>query len=208
MIVHLVRFNRQHQSRPHNFCLPFVEDLAFLVQVHSMLPPRLSMGSACMSHLNDPFLRELDNLRVQASTSEDLVACHIDPTSAFWSLVLPEALQGSCRVQTDGQIYGFSCLPLGWQFSPLISQYVLGFILESIHLDSVLVLQYIDDFLVVGYGKNRIRTAAGALSEAFQRAGNFISIESVLEPLPEIPWLGKQLVFSGSNAGVFPKGQG
>ena len=91
------------------------------------------------------------------------MACHIDLTNAFWSLVLPEALQGSFRVQIDGQIYGFSCLPFGWQFSPLICQYVLGFILESVQLDSVLVLQYIDDFLVVGYGRNLVRTAVGAL---------------------------------------------
>ena len=29
-----------------------------------------------------------------------------------------------------------------------------------------------------------------------------------LEPVPEISWLGKHLIFSGPNAGVFPKGQG
>ena len=95
MIVHVVRFNKQHQSRLHSFCWLSVEDLAFLVQVHSMPPPppRLSMGSAYMSHLNDPFLRELDNLRFQASAGEDLVACHIDPTNAFGSLVSPETLR-------------------------------------------------------------------------------------------------------------------
>ena len=51
MIVHLVRFNKQHQLKPHSFCLPSVEDFAFLVQVHSMLPPRLSMNSAYMSYV-------------------------------------------------------------------------------------------------------------------------------------------------------------
>ena len=83
-----------------------------------------------------------------------------------------------------------------------------GFILESIHLDSVLVSQYIGDFLVVGYGRQCVRTAAGALSEALQRVCAIISIKSVPEPVTEIPWLGKYLVFSGPNAGVFPKGQG
>ena len=181
MIVHVVCFNAQHTTGPHSFCLPSVEDLAFLVRIHSMHPPKLSMGSTYLPHLNDPFLRELDNLRVQASLDEELVACHIDLTNAFWSLVLPKALQGTFRVQIDGQIYGFSCLPFGWQFSPLICQYVLGFILESVHLDSSLVLQYIDDFLVVGYGKHRVRTAAGALSEALRKVGAIISIKSELE---------------------------
>ena len=130
MIVHVVRFDKQHTCRPHNFCLPSVEDLAFLVQIYSMLPPKLSIGTTYLPHLNDPFPRELDNLRVQASRDEELVACHIDLTNAFRSLILPEALQGSFRVQIDGQTYGFSCLPFGWQFSPLICQYVLGFILR------------------------------------------------------------------------------
>ena len=84
------------------------------------------MGSSHLPHLSNPFLRELDRLWVQASPGEELVACPIDLTNAFWSLVLPEALQGGFRVQIDGQIYGFSRLPFGWQFSPLICQYVLG----------------------------------------------------------------------------------
>ena len=204
MIAHLVRFNKQPTCRPHSFCLPSVEDLAFLVQI----PPRLSIGSTYLPHFNDRFPRELDNLWVQASPDEELVACHIDVTNAFWSFILPEAVQGCFRVQIDGQTYGFSCLPFGWQFSPLICQYVLGFILESVHLDSVLVLQYIDDFLVVGYNKHCVRKAVGALSEALWRASAIISIKSVLEPVLEMPRLGKHVIFSGPNAGVFPKGKG
>ena len=49
--------------------------------------PKLSIGSTYLPHLNDPFLRELDNLWVQASPDEELVACHIDRTNAFWSLI-------------------------------------------------------------------------------------------------------------------------
>ena len=81
------------------------------------------------------------------------MACHIDVTDAFWSPVLPEALQGSVRVQIDGSIYWFFCRPFGWQISPLICQYVLEFILESIQFHCVLGIQHFDDFLVVGYGK-------------------------------------------------------
>ena len=102
MIVHLVPFIEQHQSKPHSFCLPFVDDLAFLVQVHSMLPPKFSMHSVYLSYLNDSFLSEVDSLRVQASGDEESVACHIDLTNVVWSLVLPQAPQGSCRVQIDG----------------------------------------------------------------------------------------------------------
>ena len=53
-----------------------------------------------------------------------------------------------------------------------------------------------------------MRTAARKLSTALLDAGAVISIKSILEPVPEIPWPGKYVVFSGSQAGVFPKGQG
>ena len=64
MIVHLVRLNKCHQFRPPRFSLPLVEDLAFLIQAHSMGLSRLSLGSRCLDHLNDPFLRELESLRL------------------------------------------------------------------------------------------------------------------------------------------------
>ena len=67
----------------------------------------------------------------------------------------------------------------------------------------LLNLQYIDDFLVVGYGKNRVCKDARALCGTLREAGAIISIKSVLEPVPEIPWFGKLLVFSEHNAGFF-----
>ena len=56
MIVHLVRPNKCHRFSPPSFSLPSVEDLAFLIQPHSIGLPRLSQGSHCVDHLNDPFL--------------------------------------------------------------------------------------------------------------------------------------------------------
>ena len=57
MIVHLVRLNKCHRFCPPRFSLPSVEDLAFLIQAHNMGLSRLSLGSHCLDHLNDPFLR-------------------------------------------------------------------------------------------------------------------------------------------------------
>ena len=47
-IVQLVLFSRQHRSKPHIFCLPSVEVLAFLVLVHSMLPPPHMVHKQCV----------------------------------------------------------------------------------------------------------------------------------------------------------------
>ena len=128
MIVHLVRLNKCHQFRPHRFSLPSVEVLAFLIQAHSMGLSRLSLGSHCLDHLNDTFLRELEGLRLSAEPGAPLLASHIDLTNAFWSLTLPEPYKNSFRVRIDGPSYAFSCLPFGWRFSPVICQYVLAFV--------------------------------------------------------------------------------
>ena len=170
--------------------------------------PNLSLGTPCLGHLNDPFLRELDSLRLLADPGAPLVACHIDLTNAFWSLTLPEPYKNSFRVRIDGKSYAFSCLPFAWRFSPVICQYVLAFVTSSVDTSGVIVLHYLDDFRVVGYGKSRVGSVAQRLCDALRRAGAVISTKSVLDPMPEIQWLGKWLVLSGDGAGVFSKGQG
>ena len=72
----------------------------------------------------------------------------------------------------------------------------------------VVVLHYLDDFLVIGYGKARVISVSQCLCDALRKAGAIISTKSVLELVPEIQWLGKWLVLSGVGAGVFPKGHG
>ena len=46
------------------------------------------------------------------------------------------------------------------------------------------------------------------LCDALRKAGALISTKSVLEPVPEIQWLGKWLVLSRNGVGPFPEGQG
>ena len=91
MIVHLVQFNKQHANRPPSFTLPVVEDLAFLIELHY-----LRAGQGCLAfsedvgrYLCDPFLRALDDLRLEAPEAPPLLACHVDLKNAFWSLRLP-----------------------------------------------------------------------------------------------------------------------
>ena len=68
---------------------------------------------------------------------------------------------------------------------------------------SVLVFHYLDDFLVVGYGLGNVRSAAGQLCSALRLEGAIICPKSILEPVPEIDWLGKRPVLSGELVGVF-----
>ena len=208
MIVQLVRLNKCHRFRPPRFSLPSVEDLAFLTQAHSMGLSRLSLRSRSLDHLNDPFPRELESLRLSAEPGAPLLACHIDLTNPFWSLTLPQPYKNSFRVRIDGKSYAFPCLPFGWRFSPVICQYVLAFVTGSVDTSGVLVLHYLDDFVVIGYGKAKVGSVSQRLCDALGKAGAVISTKSVLEPVPEIQWFGKWLVLSGDGAAVFSKGQG
>ena len=56
-----------------------------------------------------------------------------------------------------------------------------------------MVVHYLDDFLVIGYGKARVGSVAQRLCDALRRAGAVISTKSVLEPVPKIQWLGKKV---------------
>ena len=165
MIVHLVRLKKCHRFNPPRFSMPSVEDLALLIQAHSMGLPRLSLGSNCLEHRNDPFLRELESLRLLAELGAPLLACHIDLTNAFWSLTLPEPYKNSFRVRIDGKSYAFSCLPFGWRFSPVICQYVLAFVTGFMDTSGFMVLHYLDDFLVIGYGKARVGSVSQRLCD-------------------------------------------
>ena len=85
---------------------------------------------------------------------------------------------------------------------------MLAFVTGSVDTSGVVVLHYLGDFLVIGYGKAKVGSVSQRLCDALRKAGAVISTKSVLEPVPEIQWLGKWLVLSGNGAGVFPKGQG
>ena len=202
MIVHLVKFSKAHSFKRTSFSLPTVEDLAFLIQVHSMSNIHLSLGGGeYLNFLSDPFVVALEDLRLSAGPGEELVACHVDLTNAFSSLRFPEHLRGTFRVLIDGHVHGFNCLPFGWHFSPIICQTVLGYILAFIGFPDVLVLHCLDDFLLVGYGRPIVRNAAATLCIALRNAGAIISSKSILEPTQAIVWLGKLLCFPWNGGG-------
>ena len=75
---------------------------------------RPSLGSHCLYHLNDPFLHELESLRLSPEPGAPLLACHIDLTNAFWSLTLPEPYKNSFRVRIDGKFFFPLFLPTFW----------------------------------------------------------------------------------------------
>ena len=66
-----------------------------------------------------------------------------------------------------------------------------------------MVLHYLDDFLVIGFGASNVRSAARRLGDLLREEGAIIGPKSILDPVSSIIWLGKRLVLSGPNRGVF-----
>ena len=91
----------------------------------------------------------------------------MDLTNAFWSLRLHDHLNGTFKVEVEGDVFGFDCLPFGWQFSPLICQTMPAYYLETLGLSNMLViLQYLDNF-----GATRVRSSSAALCELLRSQG-------------------------------------
>ena len=126
--------------------------------------------------------------------------CHIDLSICFWSLRLREAFWGAFRISDGkGGVLSFTCLPFGWKYSPILCQKVLKRLVEEIGLVGVLVLIYIDDVLIVGWGKGRVRGQAMRAVQVLRAAGGVISPKSTLEPVTHLVWLGKDVDLGGGS---------
>ena len=77
----------------------------------------------------------------------------------------------------------FRCLPFGWKYSPLLCQRVWETLVADAGLLGVLVLIYLDDVLVVGRGRARVRGQTARATEALRHAGAVVSPKSKLEPV-------------------------
>ena len=131
---------------------------------------------------------------------EQLCMCRIDPSKCFWSLRLPEAFLGAFRISDgEGGVLSFSCLPFGWKYCLILCQKVLERLVEEIGLVGVFVLIYIDDVLIVGQSKARVREQVLRAVKALCTAGGVISPKSTLEPVTRLMWLGKDVDLGGGS---------
>ena len=126
--------------------------------------------------------------------------CHIDLSNCFWSPRLPQAFLGAFRISDgEGGVLLFRCLPFGWKYSPIPCQKVLERLVDQVGLVGSLVLIYIDDVLIVGRGKGRVRGQAMRAVQALRAAGGVISPKSTLEPVTRLVSLGKDVDLGGGS---------
>ena len=130
----------------------------------------------------------------------ELCICHIDVSNCFWWLRLPEAFWEAFRISDgEGGVLSFRCLPFGWKYSPILCHKVLERLVGEIGLVGVLILIYIYDVLILGWGKARVHEQAIRAVEALRAAGGVISLQTTLEPVMTLVWLGNDVDLGGGS---------
>ena len=147
-------------------------------------PPRFSLRS----------WEQLSKLLVTFYPGVPLYGTHIDLKNAFWSFVLPESARTVFRPRSgpSGRVVGLGRLPFGWKYSPFICQQTLVRIVGRMLPPDILLVHYLDDFLLIHHDKRYLRDHTGNTVLALGREGFIISPKSVLK-------LATQLLFWASG---------
>ena len=124
-----------------------------------------------------------------------LYGLHIDLKNAFWSFCLPQRARQIFRFRPAPGVppVALSRLPFGWKYSPYLCQTSLGRILRGVLPPEILLVHYVDDFLLVFTDREVLREAGRSAVRALIEAGFLISPKSVLDPVPVASFLGKEL---------------
>ena len=125
----------------------------------------------------------------------DLYGVHIDLKNAFWSFCLPPEARRIFRFRPapGAPPVALSRLPFGWKYSPYLCQTRLARVLRGVLPPEILLVHYLDDFLLVFTDREVLREAGRSAVRALIEAGFLISPKSVLDPVPVASFLGKEL---------------
>ena len=125
----------------------------------------------------------------------DFYGVHIHLKNAFWSFCLPPEARRIFRFRpAPGALpVVLSRLPFGWKYSSYLCQTSLARVLRGVLPPEILLVHYLDDFLLVLTDSEVLREAGRSAVRALIEAGFLISPQSVLEPVPVASFLGKEL---------------
>ena len=118
----------------------------------------------------------------------------VNLSHAFWSFVLPAHARRPFRFRaTGGGVCSLDRLPCGWKYSPIICQFALSAIVTPLIPKEIILLYYMDDFLLVGPGPAELARVTTLVAEALRKHGFIVSPKSTLSPVERIFFLGKWL---------------
>ena len=95
------------------------------------------------------------------------------------------------RFRFGGQLWDTKRLPFGWKYSPVVCQRLLGSWVRDLIPPDVLLIHYLDDFLLVARDRVRLRGVTGRVAARLREAKFLVSPKSTLEPTDSLHCLGK-----------------
>ena len=131
--------------------------------------------------------------RQAAGDSRHLWFCKLDVANMFWSCWMLKEERNTIRIGVLDEVWGFHSLPFGWTHSLVIATELLAKTLEKFSMPGIRPVQYVDDILVYGFDKRRVREAGKQLWKLLEGDGWLCSPKSQLEPTTTIDWMGKEL---------------
>ena len=100
----------------------------------------------------------------------------------FWSCWVPEEERNTIRIGVMDDVSGSHSLPFGWTHSPGIATKLLAKTLEKFDMPDIRPVQYVDDILVYGFDRDRVKEAGRRLWRLLEHDGWLCSPKSQLEP--------------------------
>ena len=139
-------------------------------------PPRFSLRS----------WEQLSKLLVTFYPGVPLYGTHIDLKNAFWSFVLPALARTvfGLRSGPSGRVVGLGRLPSGRKYSPFMCQQTLARIVERVLPPDVLLVHYLDYFLLIHHDRDYLRDSTGNAVLALGREGFIVRPKSVSRNRP------------------------
>ena len=127
---------------------------------------------------------------------------HVDLSNAFWSFLLPAGSEEMFRFRFGGKLWDMKRLPFGWKCSPVICQRLLGSLVRDLIPPDVLLIHYLDDFLLVARDRVRLRGVTGRVAARLREVKFLVRPKSTLEPTDSLHCLGKFINVRGGGGGI------
>ena len=121
----------------------------------------------------------------------------MDLSNAFWSVLLPAWFEGRFRFRFGGKLWDMKRLPFGWKYSPVICQQLLGSLVRDLIPPDILLIHYLDIFLLVARDRAGLRDVTGRVAARLWEAKFLVSPKSTLEPTKSLHCLGKSFDVEG-----------
>ena len=117
----------------------------------------------------------------------------LDLSNCFLSFPLHPSVLKYFIFQLDQHYYQFIRMPFGLKPAPLVCTQLLSVIAFALQQQSIVIVRYLDDFLIIGQSFNQVQQQLATAINIFQQFGLVVNPEKTEGPVQIITFLGIQL---------------